>query len=116
MYKMQSDQDGSNRAQEREPVIRSEGGTVSERLLAKLADRTFLNLWSYPTPYIDKKLRGSGDGKELCDLLVVCHPYVIIFSEKTCEWPSGDDTIAWKRWYKRAVLSSKTSDWCGALD
>jgi hypothetical protein len=46
-------------------IIRSTGLTTSEQYLAKLADKTFLNLWSYPNLYRDV-------GKELCDLLVVC--------------------------------------------
>lgn len=90
----------------RPPVPKSEGGTDSERYLARLADRSFLNLWSYPSPYRDQKLGGSGDGKELCDLLVVCGEHIIIFSEKTIDWPSGDVETAWARWAKRAIRDS----------
>lgn len=90
----------------RPPVLRSKGGTDSERYLARLADRSFLNLWSYPSPYRDQKLGGSGDGKELCDLLVVCGEHIIIFSEKTINWPSGDTETAWSRWSKRAIRDS----------
>lgn len=90
----------------RPPIIKTEGSTDSERYLAKLADRSFLNLWSYPTPYRDQKQGGTGDGKELCDLLVVCGDYVIIFSEKTIDWPSGDLVTAWRRWAKRAIRDS----------
>jgi hypothetical protein len=52
-----------------EVVVRSEGSTPSERYLAKLCDHSFLNLWSYPNVFIDKRKGGKGDGKELCDLL-----------------------------------------------
>lgn len=90
----------------RRPVVKEEGVTDSERYLAKLSDASFLNLWSYPSPYRDQKLGGKGDGKELCDLLVVCDRHVIIFSEKTIEWPSGDTNTAWCRWAKRALHSS----------
>jgi putative intracellular protease/amidase len=55
----------------RPAVLRGLGTTLSERHLAKLADRSFLNLWSYPNTFIDKKTGGKGDGKALCDLLVV---------------------------------------------
>ncbi|MDE0623876.1 MAG: hypothetical protein OXH83_19605 [Bryobacterales bacterium] len=89
--------------QSRLPVVKSEGVTKSERYLAKLADKSFLNLWSYPSLYRDQKQSGSGDGKELCDLLVVCGPQIIIFSEKTIAWPNGELDVAWKRWVKRAV-------------
>jgi hypothetical protein len=89
------------------PIVRSAGGTPSEQYLAKLGDRSFLNLWSYPNTFINKKAAGKGDGKELCDLLVVCGDHVLIFSDKTVGWPSGDDEqLAWKRWFKRAVAKS----------
>ncbi|MYH58355.1 MAG: hypothetical protein F4145_10255 [Boseongicola sp. SB0675_bin_26] len=92
----------------RPPVIKSEGGTASERRLAKLAERSFLNLWSYPNPYRDQRQggTGNGDGKELCDLLVVCGEHVIIFSEKTVGWPGGDIETAWCRWARKAIRDS----------
>jgi hypothetical protein len=90
----------------RPPIIKSEGVTASERYLASLAEKSFLNLWSYPSPYRDQKTLGVGDGKELCDLLVVCGQHIIVFSEKTIEWPSGAPDVAWCRWAKRAIQSS----------
>ena len=88
-------------------IIRGVGTTPSERYLAKLADKTFLNLWSYPNLFIDKKDGGKGNGKELCDLLVVCGDDIIIFSDKSIEWPTGVDyKIAWPRWYRRAIDKS----------
>lgn len=86
--------------------MRAEGGTPTERHLAQLAAKSFLNLWSYPTPFRNQKQSGKGDGKELCDLLVVCGQHVIIFSEKTITWPSGDVGLAWRRWAKRALRDS----------
>lgn len=71
-----------------------------------MADRSFLNLWSYSSPYRDQKQGGIGDGKELCDLFVVCGEHIIIFSEKTIDWPSGDIETAWRRWAKRAIRDS----------
>lgn len=90
----------------RPPVVKADGSTESERYLARLADRSFLNLWSYPSPYRDQKQGTAGDGKELCDLLVVCGDHIIIFSEKTIDWPSGDIATAWRRWAKRAIRDS----------
>ena len=90
----------------RHPVIRSEGGTASERYLAILAEKSFLNLWSYPSPYRDQKQGVAGNGKEICDLLVVCGEHVIIFSEKTIDWPDGDIKAAWRRWATRAIRDS----------
>ena len=94
---------GHRPAQQRSPIRRAEGVTPSERHLAKLAEASFLNLWSYPAPYRDQKQNRTGDGKELCDLLVVCSPYLIIFSEKTVGWPTGSLGLAWSRWARRAV-------------
>ncbi len=90
----------------RQPVIRSEGGTPSEQYLARIAEKSFLNLWSYPNTFVDNKADGKGDGKELCDLLVVCGDDILIFSDKTAAWPGGDELLAWKRWYKRAIAKS----------
>ena len=90
----------------RPPVIKAKGTTPSERYLARLAEKSFLNLWSYPSPYRDQRQGNRGDGKEICDLLVVCGNYIIIFSEKTVTWPSGDSGIAWSRWAKRAIRDS----------
>lgn len=90
-----------------EPIVRSKGGTPSEKYLAELAERSFLDLWCYPNAFIDKGVKNGGDGKELCDLLVVCGDDVVIFSDKSIGWPNGDDVdLAWSRWYRRAVEKS----------
>lgn len=88
------------------PITRRAGTTPTEKYLAKLADSTFLNLWSYPNPYYDKLTAKNGTGKELCDLLVVCGDEIIIFSDKYVSWPSGNLPIAWPRWYRRAIGKS----------
>ena len=95
-----------NLKQYRPAVKKGVGVTTSERVLARLAEQSFLNLWSYPCPYRDQKLSDSGDGKELCDLLVVCGRYIIIFSEKTIAWPNASVDVAWRRWFKRAILKA----------
>ena len=87
----------------RPPVTKVVGVTDSERYLARLAEKSFLNLWSYSSPFRDQQSGMHGDGKEICDLLVVCVPYIIIFSEKTVSWPNGHLNIAWLRWAKRAI-------------
>lgn len=88
-------------------VERNEGTTPSERYLAQLAERTFLNLWTYPNLFIDRKASKNGDGKELCDLLVVCGDDVFIFSDKTIEFKeTTDPLVGWKRWYRQAVTKS----------
>lgn len=91
----------------RPAIVRGDGVTDTERYLARLADLSFLNLWSYPNVFIDKRAGGKGDGKELCDLLVICGDHVLIFSDKAVAWPeTADVKLAWRRWYKRAVHKS----------
>jgi len=92
---------------EPEVIYRSEGSTPSEKYLAKLCDQSFLKLWSYTNVYVDRRKGGKGDGKELCDLLVVCGDYVLIFSDKTIGW-QGDENIelSWRRWFNRAIHHS----------
>lgn len=81
-------------------INKSAGLTESERFLAKLADRTFLSLWAYPNVF-------RGPAKELCDLLVVCGKHVLVFSDKSIDWPFGvDEKLAWSRWYRRAIAKS----------
>jgi len=84
------------------------GANESERYLAKLGRRSFLTLWSYPNVYTDEGRRnGTGDGKELCDLLVVFGNHVLMFSDKHCEFTEhSDPQVAWYRWYRRAIEKS----------
>jgi hypothetical protein len=72
----------------------------SEQFVFKLCRRSFLSLWSYASP------RGKG-GKELCDILVVCDPHVIIFSVKEVNYKETDDTVVgWERWRRSAIEES----------
>jgi hypothetical protein len=84
------------------------GTTPSERYLTRLARRSVLTLWSYPNLYTDEgKHVSRGDGKELCDLMVVFDKHVLLFSDKHCEFRGGTDlAVAWARWYRRAVEKS----------
>ncbi len=90
------------------PITRADGVTTAERYLKLLCDRSFLSLWSYPGVYRDQgRAGGRGDGKELCDLLVVFENHIIIFSDKACAFPdTGDVDLDWSRWYRRAVEAS----------
>lgn len=94
------------------PINRSDGVTPSERYLKGLCDRSFLSLWSYAGIYRDQRVGGKGDGKELCDLLVVFENHILIFSDKHCQFPdTGNTELDWRRWYKRAVENSAKQIW-----
>lgn len=92
-------------------VHRAEGVTPSERYLKRLCENSFLTLWSYPGIYRDQKAN-VGDGKEICDLLVVFGNDVIVFSDKRCSFPSTSNIeLDWRRWFRRAVLDSAKQAW-----
>lgn len=75
--------------------------TRSEKLTKDLCELAFLKMWSHPNP---KRLDNN---KELTDLLVYVHPYVIIFSVKEINLSSErDEDIREKRWYKKAITNS----------
>lgn len=79
---------------------RLRGRTETERILAELGSKTFFEPWSYPNLFKKK-------ADELCDLLVVFENTVIIFSDKSCEYPCGPDAeLNWNRWYRRSVVES----------
>lgn len=84
-----------------EPIIRSEGITEGERQVARLCEKSFFSLWSYPNLFKQK-------GSELCDNLIVFGNTVIIISEKTNEFKFDEENIeiVWKRW-KKALEKSE---------
>lgn len=84
------------------------GITRSERYLAFLARKSFLSMWSYMNLHTDEgRKNGKGDGKELCDLLVVFDKHILIFSDKHCQFPTTDKVeVNWGRWFKKTVIKS----------
>lgn len=77
-----------------------EGLTPTEQLLKYFGERSFLRFWSHANPH-------RTPSKELCDLLVICGDYVIIFSDKSNDFQvNKDEQIAWRRWYRDAVAES----------
>lgn len=94
------------------PIVKATGVTASERVLAQLCEHTFLSLWSYPAVYRDQRAGKKTEGKEVCDVLVVFGNHVIIFSDKHCAFPAtGDVTVDWARWFKRAISSAADQLW-----
>src|SRR5438876_9572344 len=79
-------------------VQRRDGITSTGRYLKQLCDQSFLSLWSYPGVYRDQGRPGVfGDGKAVCDLLVVFQRHVMLFSDKDCAFPdTGDLVLDWK--------------------
>lgn len=80
-------------------ILKSQGVSPTERLLAELCDRTFLRLWSYPNPVRD-------DGKELCDLLVVFQNEVLIFFDREnrrFDQNPENVELAWNRWHREVI-------------
>jgi len=72
----------------------------AEEFVFHVCKETFLSLWSYANPL-------GKDGKELCDILVVCEPDIVIFSVKEIKlMESGDIETDWKRWNRRAIEES----------
>lgn len=73
----------------------------SEEFVFRLCQGSFLSLWSYANP-----LR-EGAHEELCDILVVCDPHVLIFSVKYSEYHETDDPqVGAKRWIRKTVDAS----------
>jgi hypothetical protein len=101
-----------NRAKERIPIHKAQGVTASERYLNTLCEMSFLSLWSYPGVYRDKKVGGKGDGKELCDMIVVFDDHVLIFSDKHYSFAESNDLdLDWQRWYRQAIYKSALQAW-----
>ena len=72
----------------------------SEEITYNLCKKSFLSLWSYANPWRAK-------GKEFCDVLVVFHPHVVIISVREIRYDdSANETVALKRWQRRAIEES----------
>lgn len=80
-------------------IKKSMGQSETEKVLARLCDRTFLKLWAYPNLY-------RADGKELCDLLAVFENHVFLFFDresKKLNRPESDILLQWDRWKKEVI-------------
>ena len=72
----------------------------SERFVYDICRQSFLSLWSYANPL-------GKAGNELCDILVVCDPDVIIVSVKEIGLKNGGEpSNDWERWRKKAIDAS----------
>ena len=74
---------------------------ASEELVFRLCKKSFLSMWSYASP------RGKDSGRELCDILVVCDPDVVILSVKDIGFKESQRIYAdWERWRRKAIEQS----------
>ena len=92
-----------------ERIIRSEGYTETEALLAKLCDKVFLKAWCYPNPYNHKS-------DEICDLLAIFGQHIFIFFDREKAFQKGrrrDLNVRWKRW-KRTAIDAQVKTAIGA--
>jgi hypothetical protein len=72
----------------------------SEKFVYQICHKSFLSLWSYANP------RGK-NSKELCDILIVCEPDIIIISVKDIKLTdSGNIEVDWQRWLRKAIEGS----------
>lgn len=80
------------------------GLTPSEKFVASICERSFLELWTHPNPKGKKN-------KELCDCLIVCGPHIIIISVKECDYKDTGDKTGWERWERAAIEKSASQIW-----
>jgi hypothetical protein len=82
------------------PPPENAGLNEAERFVVEHCRRSFLSLWTYPNPQ-------GQSGKELCDLLTVCDPDVIVISVKHIDFKdTGRPEVDLARWRRRAVDES----------
>jgi hypothetical protein len=73
----------------------------SEQFVYEICKKSFLSLWSYVNP------QGRTPQKELCDVLVVCDPHIIVISVKDIQLKDSDNSVVgWKRWQRKAIDDS----------
>ncbi len=84
------------------------GFTKEEQYLHSLGGRSFLQFWSWPNLFRDQgDVTKHGDGKEICDLIVVFDNDIILFSDKKIKFNLEKDVdIAWSRWARKAIGES----------
>lgn len=80
---------------------RSHFQNSTEEFVFEVCRKSFLSLWSYANP------KKKPDGDELCDVLVVCDPDVIVISVKHVELKAAaSPAVGAARWLRRAVKKS----------
>ena len=85
-----------------------EGYTTTERFLNDLGKNSFLRFWSWPSLFRDQgDVGNNGDGKEICDMVVVFGNNIILFSDKDVRFNTNKSIdVAWSRWARKAIKES----------
>ena len=74
---------------------------LAEEFVYNVCNHSFFSLWSLANP------RRTGSDKELCDILIVCDPHIIITSVKDIQVnPTNELVVEINRWQKRAIEKS----------
>lgn len=73
--------------------------TPSEEFTHGICTNSFLSIWSFNNP------QGRGS-KELCDVLVVCDPNIVVFSVKEIALVDDGSEVECDRWQRKAVDAS----------
>jgi hypothetical protein len=74
---------------------------ATEQFVYDICRTSFLSLWSYANP------QGESAGKELCDVLVICDPDVIVFSVKEIKVDrNANAEVQLERWTRKAIEAS----------
>ena len=79
----------------------SQAVNKSEQFVFDVCRKSFLSLWSYVNP------QGRSPDRELCDILIVFDPHVLVISVKDIGLgDSGDTEVDHGRWKRKAVDAS----------
>jgi hypothetical protein len=80
-------------------INKPEGFTETEKLLSKICENTFLNMWSFANPFNDHN-------KEFCDVIAIFENHMFIFFDrnKTLEFDAEQDfKVKWDRWVRHVI-------------
>lgn len=89
------------------PLYKNEPVNESEKKLSLLLNQNFFNLWSHIGIWRKEGIQGDGQGKEICDGVVVFGNKVLIFSDKNISFNTEKDiSVAWNRWFKKSITES----------
>jgi hypothetical protein len=71
----------------------------TEEFVFNVCQKTALSLWCYANPL-------AAPGKELCDIMMVCDPHIIVVSVKDIRLNVEKEMAGYQRWIRKAVDDS----------